>query len=192
MKIQVHRDDKILLDIIRPDMQRGPWIAGGAVLQWLKREPVGLSDIDIFTCSKEQAKKVYDKLLEFGYSERFKSDDAVTMVDASSNRQNLTQIVQVIHGHYFKTPRHIIEAFDFSVIQLVTDGDTLLCGPNTLSDIETKTIRAERYRSENIVKRMVKYMTYGYAPEPHLIDKVLNDTEINIDFNGHHEYNFNI
>ena len=54
----VHRADSEPVTLIWPDIERGPWIAGGAPLRWWQGLPVGESDIDVFCANKQQADAV--------------------------------------------------------------------------------------------------------------------------------------
>ena len=37
----VHKEDQLPVNIIMPDLNTGPWIAGGACLRWFQNNPVG-------------------------------------------------------------------------------------------------------------------------------------------------------
>ena len=47
----INEDDSEAATLIWPDIQRGPWIAGGACLRWYQGQPVGENDIDVFCAS---------------------------------------------------------------------------------------------------------------------------------------------
>jgi len=76
----VHKDDSEPVSIIWPDIQQGPWIAGGACLRWFQGQPVGESDIDIFCSSREQAESIVERIKSYGrYSTKYESDNAITL-----------------------------------------------------------------------------------------------------------------
>jgi hypothetical protein len=186
MKIQVHRDDKVFIEVIKPDMQHGPWIAGGAVLQWINKMPVGLSDIDVFCKNEQQAREVLKRVSDFGYGSMHKTTNAVTLKDLSWNSKPKTQMIQIIHCVYFDSPEHILDSFDFSMIQLVTDGIEIVHGPNTLKDIRSKSLRVTKFNGTHFLKRLTKYITYGYTPLEETLQ--LLDEELVTDFTGATEY----
>jgi hypothetical protein len=186
MKTQVHRDDKPFIEVIKPNMKNGPWIAGGAVLQWINKMPVGLSDIDVFCKDEQQAREVLKRVSGFGYGSMHKTANAITMKDLSWNKKPYTQMVQIIHCVYFESPEQILDSFDFSMIQLVTDGTEVIHGPNTLKDIRSKSIRVTKFNGEHFLKRLTKYITYGYTPLEETL-QYLGDTLVT-DFTGSTEY----
>ena len=57
----VHKDDQEIVDILQLNIHNGPWIAGGAVLNWFNDTPVQ-SDIDVFCRSEAQAKQLLKRI----------------------------------------------------------------------------------------------------------------------------------
>ena len=77
----IHRDDSEPLTIIWPDINQGPWIAGGACLRWYQGQPVGESDIDVFCANAEQAQRIINEVKSYGrHSVKFQSDNVPFVV----------------------------------------------------------------------------------------------------------------
>ena len=178
----VHEDDIIPVHFISPDWKNGPWIAGGSVLSWYKGEPVGSGDIDVYFKTEDDFKKFY-KLIEpkseegyggiFNIKKQnpdvdivFSSDNAITFVYKDKWK------IQLIKQGFYNRPQDVIDNFDISVCQLVTDGKDFAAGKDTLVDIKTNTLRIVKYRPGS-VSRFVKYQAYGYKPLPNTLDNIL-------------------
>lgn len=166
-----HMDDQEPVSIIWPDMQNGPWIAGGAALRWYQGLPVGDNDIDIFCSSAEQAQQVIDNIKSYGrFSTKFESENATTL--SYHNKNNKYWTLQIIKRRYFKNLQDIIDNFDISVCQIGTGGQEWLMGKNTARDIREKNLRMNMPLQPDAAKRLVKYWTYGYRPVDGLLELV--------------------
>jgi hypothetical protein len=158
------KEDGNIFQFIKPDMVDGPWIAGGAVLSWINKESVGNGDVDIFCRTPEQVDKISGLLFDY-YRCAFNSDNAVSY-DLECHRDNfsteLPKRVQVIKRFLSPSPEHIIDNFDISVCKLVTDGKIILSGDNALDDIKHNILRIEDAHHPVLLKRVLKYMAYGY------------------------------
>ena len=190
---QLHKEDVPIMGVIRPNMKNGPWIAGGAPLQWYNGESVGLSDIDVSFKDQEQ----YDKFVK-----RFEPEEStkktvlgIFEVSASSNKDPDFEVafrtdnalslvykgkwkIQLIKRAFYDSPEDVINNFDFSVCQIVTDGHTNVFGPDTIKDIKHKNLRIVNMRP-TVVKRLVKYMSYGYNPVPGTINDIIAIPDLN-------------
>ena len=196
----IHKDDTPVMEFIRPRWDKGPWIAGGAPLAWYKGEPVK-SDIDVYFKTESDFNKLYDTFKEEKLTEGqffkfgpvknkdvriiFDSDNAITI------RYKEKWTIQLIRHTFYKSPQAIIDNFDISVCQLVTDGyNNLIFGPNTLRDIKSNTLRIENYRA-GCVSRLVKYMAYGYKPVEGTLENIINIPNLDEDFKeGYEEYDY--
>jgi len=168
----VHGNDSEPLTIIWPDLQNGPWIAGGACLRWYQGQPVGENDIDVFCSSPEQAQQIIDEIKSYGrYSTKYESDNAITL-SYHSKDTGKSWTLQVIKRRYFRSLKEVIDNFDISVCQIGTGGNDWLLGKNTARDIRERNLRMNMPLQPDAVKRMVKYWTYGYCPVDGLLDAV--------------------
>jgi hypothetical protein len=185
--MRVHPDDKqMVFDIIRPDINNGPWIAGGAVMLWAQGKPVDISDIDVFFKDEQQYLMLANLLNSMDFTCVYRTENADTWRKYVGGKNN--QIVQLIKKCYFESAEDVIGRFDLSVCQFVTDGITTITGKTAVSDLKNKTFSLVK-PNPDIIKRVVKYATYGYTPNDDVIDYLKeNKDKINHDFKGSHEY----
>lgn len=170
----VHKDDSEPVSIIWPDVQQGPWIAGGACLRWFQGQPVGESDIDIFCSSREQAESIVERIKSYGrYSTKYESDNAITL--SYHNKDSRYWTLQVIKRRYFNSLQEVIDNFDISVCQVGTGGNDWLLGKHTAKDIRERNLRMNLPLHPDAAKRLIKYWTYGYRPVNGLLDSVRNN-----------------
>lgn len=169
----VHENDSEPLTIIWPDIQNGPWIAGGACLRWYQGQPVGESDIDVFCANAKQAADLIAEIKSYGrYSVKFESENAVTLEYQSHESWKNRWTIQIITRRYFSSLNEVIDNFDISVCQIGTGGQEWLLGSTTAKDIREKNLRMRMPLQPDAAKRLVKYWTYGYRPVEGLLDAV--------------------
>ena len=108
------------------------------------------------------AKSILDKHCKYPHATK----NALTY---SIKFENTEYKVQLINTQYFKTAKEVIDHFDFSVCQLITDNKTMLLGEYTARDLKSKTLRLVSPPKEGIIARVTKYVVYGYMPSTELI-----------------------
>lgn len=172
-----HFDDQEPMTIIWPDLQRGPWVAGGACLRWYQGQPVSENDIDIFCSSPAQAAKLVEQIKSYGrYSTKHESDNATTL--SYHNKEGTKYwTLQIIKRRYFNSLQEVLDNFDITVCQVGTGGQEWLLGNNTARDIREKNLRMTMPLLPDAAKRMIKYWTYGYRPVEGLLDDIRNNPE---------------
>lgn len=182
----VHSDDQDIVKLIDPEITNGPWIAGGAVLNWYNNEPVNESDIDVFFQDLTQFDVTFGKIMSTGSSTIvYSTENAVTIHVRNKQSMGLRR-VQLIRKAWFKTAEEVIDRFDFTVCQLATDGYNLVLGERTAEDIKSKTLALVKMPPHNdIVKRIIKYVSYGYTPKPEMIKYIMeNHATLNWNYRG--------
>ena len=155
----VHDDDQVAVTLIAPDMENGPWIAGGAPLHWELGKSVQLHhDIDVW----------FRDLLQFSAAVlrlREHADVVCETPNAHTYRfyhsDEGTRTIQLVKANFFNSAQDVIDHFDFSVCQIVTDGKTIQYGEHTRDDICAQRLRVVKSR-DDAAKRIVKYLAYGY------------------------------
>lgn len=168
----IHSDDASLVSLISPDMDRGPWIAGGAVLAWYQGLPVGPDqDIDVWCSSENQAKRLIKDLTPYTCA-KIETDNACTLRINDS-----TKTIQVITRIFPKSVEEVLNTFDISVCQIATDGRYYKLGPLTARDINNKHLRIVTPNT-NSLKRVLKYWIYGYNPLPETLELLTNSAII--------------
>ena len=172
----VHKDDSEPLTLIWPDIERGPWIAGGACLRWYQGLPVGDSDIDVFCANAKQAADVIENIKSYGrYSVKFESENAVTLSYHSKDDYSKNWTIQIITRRYFSSLEEIISNFDISVCEVGTAGNQWQLGPFTGRDIRERNLRFKIPLQPDAMKRLIKYWAYGYRPIEGTIESIQNN-----------------
>ena len=172
----IHRDDHEPVTIINPDMEKGPWIAGGAVLRWYQNQPVGESDIDVFCANAKQAADVVNAVKSQGrYSVKYESENAVTLSHWAKENPSKSWTIQIITRRHFVNMKDVLDNFDITVCQVGTAGDEYVLGKTTAKDIREKNLQFNRPLQPDALKRLVKYWTYGYRPVDGLLEDIQNN-----------------
>lgn len=175
--------------IINPNMEKGPWIAGGAALRWYQDQPVGESDIDVFCRSPKQAADVIEALKSYGrFSVKAESENATTLDYWRQDHYDEKWTIQVIIRKFFNNPQEIIKNFDITVCQIVTDGENWVLGDRTARDIREKNLCMDLPLHDDAVKRLTKYWSYGYRPVEGLLDSIINNPTTRWEFNPGEDY----
>ena len=85
--------------------------------------------------------------------------------------------VQLIRKNYFKSASDVIDHFDFTICQLATDGYEVVSGDKTFEHIKEKRIVPFKNPNRAIVKRLIKYISYGYNPDPKLMSDIIDNPQ---------------
>ncbi len=184
----VHPDDHEPVTIIGPDLKDGPWIAGGAALQWYQGRPVLHSDIDVFCSSEQQIQDLLNDFYSRDHTKKWSSDNAETF-DYNRRSDYKSWRIQIIKRRTFKSIQDVINSFDISVCQVATAGNEYIMGPHTIEDIRTKKLRMKMPLQADAVKRYTKYVCYGYIPDPDLCKQIVENSESKWNFNMQEDYN---
>lgn len=161
----VPRIDWTVVNLITPNLETGPWIAGGAPLRWFQGLPMEKGDIDVWCASDEQYAWLTKKIKDYGANERIDTKNAVTYSWSFLNIDEPTATKEFkiqLCKQQFDSAEQLISCFDFSVCQIATDGDRFVVGEMTVPDIASKTLRIVSKRPD-LLKRIVKYSAYGYT-----------------------------
>jgi hypothetical protein len=184
----IHKDDSEPMSVIWLDINRGPWVAGGACLRWYQNQPVGESDIDVFCANAKQAADTIDRIKSYGrYNVRFESENAVTLDYWSKEDYNKRWTIQIITRRYFSSLEEVINNFDISVCEVGTAGNEWKLGPFTARDIRERNLRFKLPLQPDALKRLVKYWTYGYRPVEGTITAVQSNPNAKWHFNAETE-----
>lgn len=193
--------------ILRPylDMEKGPWIAGGAVRKAIMGSVWLNGDIDIFVPSQQAA---------FDFIDRLKSDlratvkkvevedeDAIfapkgAQADPGLKELNVPRIhvpVQVIYFKTYETAMSVIESFDFTLCRAVSDGINWIADTRVIEDSKSRSLRfGSDSHFKGSVARVSKYLWKSdeYRPTPGLLRQALraDDQEAFEKLIGEHLY----
>lgn len=177
-----------LADYINLNMDSGPWLAGGSVRKSYLGIDMGISDWDIWFKDADQFNRAEKLLKDLNASIAYTSNNAISFkyTEKDSSKEHH---IQIIKKRFYDNPHEIINNFDFSICQLVTDGHSILFGDNTARDLRTRTIRlVQPTMPAYTVQRMIKYMVYGYRPDINLI-RAIEQNKDQIDWSkSTHDY----
>lgn len=80
-----------------------------------------------------------------------------------SNAQIAEYDIQLIEKRFFADAEELINYFDFTICQFVTDGTTLLCGDFSLWDLGRKKLVVNKITYPvSSMRRMIKYANQGF------------------------------
>ncbi|MCX7593178.1 MAG: hypothetical protein N2235_05360 [Fischerella sp.] len=187
-----HKKDRNIIDIIKPNMSTGPWIAGGAARLWYQKQNVNKHDIDVFFKNEQQVVDVINSLSKSVDSNSkliFVSENALSFTIHDPVTSDVWH-VQFIIKKYYDSAQDVINDFDFSIAQVVTDGTTAVFGGRTQEDIENKKIRLINY-NRDVIRRTLKYIAYGFEPTAEILDLIKNNPNKDLVLyfeNKHDEY----
>jgi hypothetical protein len=178
--------DQIILEIIKPNLVDGPWIAGGACIQWLQGGSVsGCTDIDIFCKNERQHNNTLKRIVAYsGVLEvvnRVETQNAVSLIvrHLPTHMHYNIQVIRITMG---RTPERIIEQFDIDACKIATDGYHIVASEQTLSDIENKIIRIKHIQHDS-VRRIMKYLLKGFSLDPETYERLKSEPDAKWEFN---------
>lgn len=179
--------------IVNPNLEQGPWIAGGAALRWYQGKTVEQStDIDVFCKSKEQAYNLMSKLELYNKTQVLACTNNAKTYRYHSyydhDDEETCWTVQIITVDYFNSLKEILDRFDISVCQIGTAGNEFELGEHTAKDIKEKNLRFVCEHKPDTVKRLVKYWSYGYIPVEGTLDAISQNLGITWRFKNHEDY----
>jgi hypothetical protein len=181
-------EDQEPVGLIQPDIDHGPWIAGGAALQWYQRQCVGLSDIDVFCCDEQQALAVIERIKSHPDSViRYRTANAVTF-ELLRKGPDPDWRIQIIIAQYYADIESVLDNFDITVCKIGTAGQEWRLGPTTARDVREGVLRMIQPPREGAVKRLIKYWTYGYEPVEGLVESIADNSATQWVFNSDEDY----
>ncbi len=171
---------KIIASLVELDMNTGPWLAGGQVRRVISDLPLTQGDWDIWCADKDQFNRIFEKI-KSTYNTRlvFSSQNAITFEvwirDEKTNEAG-TYKIQLIKRIFFDTPESVLDSFDITICQLLTDGYTIKYGLTTKEDLENNRIRlvdpSYDISTKGMFHRILKYVAYGFKPDQELVNRL--------------------
>lgn len=164
-----HEVDQIIA-FLKPhlDFENGPWIAGGCLRRMMTRDFTDAFDVDVFVKNDEQYARMsqvkQDYLIQFEASRR-------TMTWADSLAKGHTPI-QVTQKVMFNSAQDLLDDFDFTVCQFISDGETVRYSAQSLYDAQQRLLRLNNGAKIKDVSRILRYATYGFEALPCVLDMI--------------------
>lgn len=196
----LHTDDNWLWHKLGVSLSKnGPWVAGGAALQWYRNRPTR-DDIDLFFGSKLQFdyfRNTFEAKLRgrppvnptdsawltppYDYPfDTHETENAITYAIRSSITGNDLGTVQLIRRKYYSSIEECIADFDISVSQVATDGDKFWFGEHTVEDIKNRQFRFTKALGPASGRRFIKYHAYGFNAIDSAYDEMLSSDLVNL------------
>lgn len=169
-----------VVSLIQPNMANGPWIAGGAVIQWYRGQVVGRHDVDVFFRDESQFNSLKNKLqTDMRDVFDFKSSPPSNNCQLIFNSANAETYqwngfnVQLIKARYYNSVNELLDRFDITACKVATDGRSWYTNHSSAEQhIKNYVLDMEKIMPEMAVKRMFKYWIYGYQPTVDLIERI--------------------
>lgn len=182
-----------VIEHIQPNLEHGPWIAGGAARSlWLK-DFDSINDIDVFFANQEQYDNLRHKWTnhERSYPEpvgTFWSDwfTKITTANATTfqNSKDSTFDIQFIKRRFYTSAQDVISDFDFTCCQVVTDGKDFVFADYAREDIMASRLRVHQFHPESYLPRYLRYLVYGYSMPAEEALKWLEDERNTFEYSG--------
>ena len=84
--------------------------------------------------------------------------------------------IQAVCKRYYDRVEQLMDDFDFTICQFVTDGSRVWATPLAQADLASKTIRMSPTTTRSPkTRRLVKYTAYGFVPEHELMMAALRN-----------------
>jgi len=187
---ELHPEAAVYKSYFGLNLKMGPWVAGGAVRRWIENKPVD-SDIDVFFANEAQLLRVKDKIEQIGQYNQIVEDPRLPMLrgtrgpivkseNALTYKIDNDKTVQLIKRRWYDSAEDVINDFDITVCQFLTDGSSVLYTQTALEDLKTKTLRFRKL-AQNSFCRLIKYRCYGFEPTKQVLDQFdKNITDIQV------------
>jgi hypothetical protein len=154
------------------NLAEGPWVAGGAVRRTLAGKGVSDSDVDLFFASAEQLASCRAALEAKGGKQKRESEHNIEYAVAIGESEYRVQFIRI---SFYSSPEAVIDSFDFTICQFVTDGKDVICGPYSLWDLSRKRLVVHKITyAVASMRRALKYAGQGFTVCGGAITRFLN------------------
>jgi len=157
-------------------IEQGPWIAGGMGRQ-IALGQSNFADIDIWfnnSTSYEHCMLRLNNTFGNYMYETYTSDNAITYTIGDFK-------VQLIRRAYYASIDDVFANFDFTCCQVAVDKNFYIYGPG-IEDAKNYVLKLNKLDSRGFLARYAKYVGYGYTmPNNEFLD-IINNKEINYEF----------
>jgi len=176
-------EDTSLYKIIRKAEDLGifkdpVWIAGGALRRTALGQSLKESDVDFFFYD-EACLNRFDNIISTGFGvEKIESDFNNTYLNHKIHKK-----VQAIKLNFYDSPEDVIDSFDYTICQIITDGIDVWMGDNTMWDLANRKLRPHNISMPLAsTRRLLKYTRQGFYACTGCLKTVLQSAQgINFD-----------
>jgi len=156
-------------------------VAGGAALAWYQNQAVGHKDIDIWCRDQNSQMALSRHMADLNFRKSYDSDNAETYDIFLKDKRNYR--IQIIKNKPYQTVKELIDSFDITVSQIATDGNTWWVGDDFIRDFTAKRLVLTKIHKTSI-KRMIKYWIYGFQPNDHTLQMIINNPDACWDYSN--------
>jgi hypothetical protein len=134
-------------------LNEGTWLGGGALRRTVLGQPLD-SDFDIFFKGQGYLDIAANLIESHGDSRDVRPHNTTFVTNGLK--------VQLIHK-VWESPEKVIDDFDYTNCQLITDGKDIWVGPWTLYDLGRKRLRVHKIGNvQASLRRLIKYTKQGF------------------------------
>lgn len=187
--ISIPSIDQGLIEYIRPNLEHGPWIAGGAVWRWYRGRAINsFTDIDVFFRDPAQFNLLNSKL-RLGSNNEFDSGDPLFISDNAATYSFNGYRIQLIKRNFYDNVDALLNKFDIIACKIATDGCTWVTNHNlTVQHIENSILDMIDPLQPGAIKRFLKYWVYGFTPKDSLIARLQQAENLDRNFFMSNDY----
>ena len=208
--ISIPRVDRRVLNLVNPNIENGPWIAGGSVIRWMQGLSMNsFSDVDVFFHDQQQFHRLDQQLQQLIFREYpnekytwfdnkiiplvqhednpacqqlFRSDNAITYSWYGYR-------IQLINRSYYDNVDELLSAFDIIACKIATDGRHWVTNHvDTIDHIQYRVLDMAEPLQPGAIKRFFKYWIYGFQPVPDLITRLQQHGNLETNFANSNDY----
>lgn len=165
--------DYSLIEYIKPNLEHGPWIAGGAVWRWYRGQAINsFTDVDVFFRDRAQFDLLNDQL-RLGRKNEFDSGEPLFISDNAATYSFDGYRIQLIKRNFYDNVDALLNKFDIISCKIATDGRQWFTNnTQTIQHIESSVLDMVNPLQPGAIKRFLKYWIYGFIPTDELITRL--------------------
>lgn len=166
---------------------KGPWLGGGALRRTVQgQEPT--SDFDFFFQCQDQL-DAFAKELEAKGLKQIKKTDHHVHYRGTLGESKLERDIQLIKFKFYQSGEEVLNSFDYTICQLVYDGEQLSVGDHTLWDLGRKRLAINEITYPvSTMRRMLKYTSQGFTACSGCLAAIIKTTRDKPELNVEIEY----
>jgi hypothetical protein len=171
------------------DLEKGPWISGGAArLAWFGQSWHD-HDVDLFFPDIERFESARASLLRMTEIENrevlpnvfslnptniHETSNAITFTISIPSRPESQARVQIIRRSWHSSLQSMWSYFDFTACKFATDGKTIVADPLAVEDCRNMRLRMNPSCNRTAAAiRTLKYSIYGFEPDASIMAEII-------------------
>jgi hypothetical protein len=184
--VKLDQLDQEIVDAVQPNIDQGPWIAGGSVMCWTRPQLNWDYDVDVFFRDDQQYNQVKQRLDQAGLASVHSSEMAITYQYCTewSSRGRRVQLVKLLEPSVHQLLNH----FDISACRVVSDGQRAWAlDAECWRDLTCQQLQFLRLIPETAVRRFLKYRARGFRATQDTVRQIQNLPELCVNFAGNND-----